>query len=178
MCMHSIPFCVLLSNKLSPPKHPNLWLKRCYRSQTVRIMSIWGRVMQQNEHRCCHTPQNSHRSAMVGSHRLFWLKPCVTSVLLILAKTTGDSIFKVRLYFDNSGSISLILKRLYFIDPNGGLGVYHSEQDLHILGRCRKPPKLRNPYVIPYGVLRPFYANLRPFYGYGLVAVCTYVIST
>ena len=59
---------------------------------------------------------------MVGSHRLFWLKPCVTSVLLILAKTTGDSIFKVRLYFDNSGSISLILKRLYFIDPNGGLG--------------------------------------------------------
>ena len=68
---------------------------------------------------------------MVGSHRLFWLKPCVTSVLLILAKTTGDSIFKVRLYFDNSGSISLILKRLYFIDPNGGLGIVN-DHELHV----------------------------------------------
>ena len=59
---------------------------------------------------------------MVESHRLFWLKPSVISVLLILVKTTGGSIFKVRFFFDNSGSISLIFKWLYFIDPNGGLG--------------------------------------------------------
>ena len=66
---------------------------------------------------------HSCRNAKVVSHRLFWLKPGVTSVLLIFVKPTGGSIFKLRLYFGNSGSILLVFKRLYFIDPNGGLGL-------------------------------------------------------
>ena len=100
----------------------NLWLNTSLVAQKARFMSIcpWCSTS------CCrfsvYRYMHSCRNAKVVSHRLFWLKPGVTSVLLIFVKPTGGSIFKLRLYFGNSGSILLVFKRLYFIDPNGGLG--------------------------------------------------------
>ena len=62
-------------------------------------------------------------NAIIGSHRLFWLKPGFTTVLLIFVGPAGGSIFRLRFYFSNSGSILLIFKWLYFIDPIRGLGM-------------------------------------------------------
>ena len=74
-------------------------------------------------------------SDLIACFGLKLLKPGVTTVSLIFATPARGSIFKLRFYFSSSGSILLIFKWLYFIDPIRGLG----EKLVHLLQSMESP---------------------------------------